>query len=123
MTEQKYNVDLMLAIRQQITAHPESHEQRFWAQRTECGTTYCIAGWAVTLTGKAMEWRSRPGPSAEIEGAWRVSDLHGGRGISAVAADLLGLTGEEAESLFHQGNNARALARLDELIETGKNQS
>ena len=43
-----------------VTAHPDSHFQGMWmsgadAPVNECGTTGCLAGWAVTLNAQEGE--------------------------------------------------------------------
>lgn len=119
----KYNVDLMLAVREQITSHPETHKQEMWATRTECGTTYCIAGWAAALSGKEMLWE--PGCDWPEE-AYYLVEPGGTQGqmVAWYARDALGLTQLEADRLFAASvPEASALAMLDELIEKGKNES
>ena len=106
-----YNTDLMLRIREQITSEPKTHDQSAWAARTECGTTYCIAGWAVVLSGQELDWSHRGSSTA-----WTADDRH----ISWVARELLGLDDAAGDMLFHCNNDA-ALDRLDQLIEAGKN--
>lgn len=39
------NTELFRKIRDQISAEPERHSQATW----ECGTTRCVAGWAVAF--------------------------------------------------------------------------
>ncbi|WP_051819243.1 hypothetical protein [Streptomyces sp. NRRL S-920] len=107
------NTDLLLAIREQITSHPEAHDQREWGVRTECGTTHCIAGWAAVLTGATIDWRGS-------EGGHRVY-LVDDEDPEVYAAGMLGLDHDEAHSLFYERDNAAALRRLDILIEKGKN--
>lgn len=118
----KYNVDLMLAVREQITSHPETHKQEMWATRTECGTTYCIAGWAAALSGKEMFWE--PGRDWPLEASY-LAKPDGGQGVSVdrYARGVLGLDQDEADFLFSGARpESEALAYLDELIEKGKNQ-
>ena len=43
------NPSLPSQILAQITAHPESWDQRRW--HAACGTKHCIAGWACVLSG------------------------------------------------------------------------
>lgn len=112
-----YNVDLMLQVREQITAHPETHDQESWVSRTDCGTTMCIAGWATALVGmKVVE---------DADWTYLVQDpgsLSPVRHISVVAQELLGLSPREAGDLFSNGpTNAEALALLDRFIDAGKN--
>lgn len=78
MTELTYNVPLPRKVRDPILHHPETHEQASWIttvafelhkaaaaaaqyprgtryfrhmQKVVCGTTACVAGWAVQLAG------------------------------------------------------------------------
>lgn len=114
----KYNVDLMLAVREQITSHPETHSQEMWGLRTECGTTYCIAGWAVQLAGEQLVWEGREAAYIARHGEYGyVISVH------TAAREHLGLDRDESCDLFRGSlSQADALAKLDALIEKGKNQ-
>jgi len=122
----KLNVDLMLAVRDQVTMHPETHDQFMWARKTECGTTYCIAGWAAVLSGQQLLWE-RADKGAYEEAFWiqatPSAEPAARRFISGFARDALGLTPYEAAKLFASDlSEDEALAVLDALIEKGKNQ-
>lgn len=106
-----YNTDLMLRIREQITSEPKTHDQSAWAARTECGTTYCIAGWAVVLSGQELDW-----DGADLATPFTADDRY----IPQVARELLGLDPWSADRLFFC-DSGTALHRLDQLIEAGKN--
>jgi hypothetical protein len=122
MSQQPYNVDLMLAIREQITTHPETHSQHLWARRTECGTTYCIAGWAAVLSGYSINWLLADHVDGEEISGQVVPVEDGGADLIADAAqELLGLAYEERDGLFYEFSNPEALAVLDRMIEAGKN--
>ena len=41
------NIPLFQKIHAQITRDPGSHDQGSWEAVGECGTTRCIAGWAL----------------------------------------------------------------------------
>jgi hypothetical protein len=112
------NTDLLLEIREQIASHPETHDQSTWASRTDCGTTYCIAGWAAMLTGAQINWYAYEfGPTGE--GAITVNADSYTETVEGYAARVMGLDGDQCE-LFVM-NNDDALVRLDQLIEEGKN--
>lgn len=67
-----------------IEIHPETWHQSWWARKTDCGTSHCIAGWAYTLaTGKPFTVNHVP------------DDL------LTVAADALGMPLGKAWELFH----------------------
>lgn len=43
------NRDLMYRIADAIEREPERFDMGDWIGETECGTTFCVAGWAVLL--------------------------------------------------------------------------
>lgn len=121
MTE--YNTDLLMQVREKILNEPERHYQAYWALATsnpaeggDCGTAYCVAGWAAVLDGGKLRWQ--PGPLDN----WQALYLVGGRSIASHAERALGLTPGEADRLFHGGNSRLYVLRvLDALITAGKN--
>lgn len=72
-------VALMEAVADMIEAHPERYDQQQWKVETECGTAYCLAGWACQIALGRLPWRN---------------------GVAATARDLLGLTDGERYNLF-----------------------
>jgi len=70
--------DLLRAVADQIEAHPETWDQNHFEARSECGTTYCVAGWALRLSHQQI-------PAT---------------GASRDAAPLLGITSDLAETVF-----------------------
>lgn len=58
MTAPQLNEDLLERCLTQIVEHPETWNQQAWGQaerpkhETECGTTHCLAGWAMVLSGE-----------------------------------------------------------------------
>ena|SRR5690348_2417744 len=92
MTSQ-LNVPLLRKALEYITEHPEEHNQRNWAQRTSCGTTFCLAGTVAKLTGHDFIW--------DLEGGTQALLVTNGREISEVAQDELGLDNVDAHLLFH----------------------
>ncbi len=76
----------------------------------ECGTTLCIAGWAVHQAGYVMY---ADGISCKIPDAWEIKN------IELVARDYLGLEGAEADWLFTRGNST-AIEYLTLLAKGGQ---
>lgn len=74
-----------------IDEHPEQHYQGSWIKRTPaCGTTYCLAGAIVMLSGAEPLWTGTLGGVADYADDVVLTD--GQRtGIGQRAADLLGL--------------------------------
>ncbi|WP_055566013.1 hypothetical protein [Streptomyces atriruber] len=114
------NVDLLLEIREQITSHPETHDQEQWGKRTGCGTTHCIAGWAAVLTGAALAWTDAADLD-DINGDEVVTYADDHENPSVYAQRVIGLPPGEVIGLFYELDNAEALEALDRLIEKGKN--
>jgi hypothetical protein len=82
-----------------ILAHPEMHDQRNWATQTECGTTYCFAGWRAVLDGYTeMDW---VGWRENVAGYARKPDTERWVDIPNHAARSLDLTPNQVEALFY----------------------
>lgn len=123
MTEQQYNTDLLMQVREKIVNEPEKHHQGEWAvaqsdpsKGGDCGTAYCVAGWATVLDGQSLEWADAG------DGEWDASHTTAGEPIWGYAQAALGLADQERGRLF-RGSNERfvVLDMLDRLIEAGKN--
>lgn len=102
---------LMLAVADAIENDPASYKQTHWIEVTECGTTCCIAGWAVKIaqdedfervvsTARAMGIYYESSYAYEEHDSW----------FLYTAMDLLGLERNEAHKLF--GCNWRPAAEL-----------
>lgn len=106
---------------QYLNEHPERHNQDHWfgiegvagefyevwpSSLTDdnlCGTVMCVAGTTVFVTRTIDEFR-------EFEGSF-----------PDTAQDLLGLTGHEADWLFHSTNEEAALKALKYISEGDSN--
>lgn len=124
---ENYNVDLLMQVREKIQTEPERHYQGLWAReiidpaRGECGTAYCVAGWAAFLSGEELHWIDF-GKARQAEALLRRDEYGDPIYISNYARDALGLDRDEAIRLFAGGNKRDAVLKaLDLLIEAGKN--
>lgn len=93
-----------------ITAHPGEWDQDFWAQRTDCGTTYCLAGTVAVQQGYELSFD-------DVGGASQVTT---GEGIADVAERELGLTEAQADELFIESDTLRDLYRVARDITNGE---
>jgi hypothetical protein len=94
-----------------IEHNPDAHDQGEWIAREgfeedgtpapevivsadnfPCGTTACVAGWAVLLSGHSIRMP---------EGSNYAHGISDNRAIAIVAERLLKLTPDEAETLFY----------------------
>lgn len=105
MTE--LNTDLFLAIADQIEFYPDSYDQTTWGAKyegPECGTTCCIAGLAVVLSGHEL-WRYAEDRQSG-DPMYLVANIDGSeRGVADAGQRLLGLDYDEAVYLFDLGWN------------------
>lgn len=86
--------------------------QRFWAQQTECGTAYCIAGFVAQEMSDGIDfWQG-------IRIASQCIDPDSGDkvSISTFAAERLGLTLAESDALFAASNTIEDVRDVFEWI-------
>jgi hypothetical protein len=93
---------LAAQVLEQITDHPEHHDQSQWLAGTDrlspdqplaCGTTLCVAGYAARLRGYTL--------SNEESGTVAFKGDADALPIETVARRELGLTPKDAKHLFH----------------------
>ena len=102
------NVPLLRKVLEHITAHPEEWNQEWWAVKStesSCGTACCVAGWTVSWAGHGFQWDSEGRSSVYL----KEDDM---RSIPHVAQDLLGLSPQQANTLFFSGNSLQDLWEL-----------
>lgn len=119
---QKYGqqyYELLKKVHAQITAHPEGHRQETWVdfpdgveaitlENFSCGTTLCIAGWAVILSGGTVY------ADAFGDDAFVTTDRE--ESLFFHARSVLGFGYAEAEYIFLDTDNASAIAKLEYII-------
>lgn len=111
--------ELAEKVLEQVTEYPETHFQATWMSGSDqpftkggCGTTACLAGWAVTLNAQQGET-----PRQALERIAR------GVGISpsweSVAAELLTpphRSQDPVRDIFHVMDEERAIRKLAEYF-------
>lgn len=109
----KFNKELAIRVRDSIRAEPEKHRQNSYGTTDpDCGTTMCIGGWAIVLSGNiAYEWEDWGEGYRELD----VSDPDSNMFDSA--SEALGLSQDAANDLFFCWNKEEALGKLEKLIE------
>jgi hypothetical protein len=116
----KLNVELAEKVLKQVTDHPETHDQAHWMTRgLACGTTACLAGWALRFGRPDAEllWQDGVGGKqivieVVVDGTtW---------GADEAAAEVLGLDSEEADELFLSMNKDVSIDMLAAWIERAK---
>lgn len=106
-----YNRELFQKIHLVIDVQPDALEMDSWENReADCGTTRCVAGWAVSLTTQtdlADGYRFNPAVLALAE-EYGISLPDVGVPYSALARKLLGLSRDESGYLFYTSNETAA---------------
>jgi hypothetical protein len=102
------NAELAYKVLDQIDLHPELWDQASWSKG--CGTSYCFAGWALTLAGRTLR-------DYEGDDGIRRMQLDDTREVlsgtvSLAASRELGLTHWDGELLFEPDNTREALGEL-----------
>lgn len=107
------NIPLLRKVMEHITEHPQEYHQRFWGLRTDCGTTHCIAGWALVFSGRELVWDTGDLPGMLFAAARD--------GLTAnIAARELGLDVDRAWELFEADNSLDTVWALVEEISGGE---
>lgn len=92
------NIKALDAALAAIDKDPKSWEQNSWAEKTACGTTYCLAGHIAVQSGAQIDWQHvgldgrETATSAFVDGEWQ--------SIRGVAQQILGVSEEQQEVLF-----------------------
>jgi len=119
------NLPLAEAVLEQVTAHPEMHDQNCYGIRRGCNTTQCIAGWAVVLSPDAEAVWSGSLIAKGVDVLEAVKMLSGDGyaftvDVASAGSQLLGLTEDEADELFFSFDDDHAVDYLRELIAEAK---
>jgi hypothetical protein len=97
----------MWKVLEHIEAHPKEWTQGCWATLTSCGTSYCFAGWTCVIGGNDDQ-QPRFTKYGDAYMTARGSE------IGSEAAELLGLSDEDACALFDGTNGLDHLRALVE---------
>lgn len=111
------NIEMFKKIHNQITRHPETHYQgTFEESRPVCGTTRCVAGWAVHFWGAENGFA---GTVNELLGMYVANHMDPKEWIEIedAAAHLLGLSEREAYQLFYNFNESDAVRMVGECAD------
>lgn len=117
-----------------IEAHPEQYDQRYWVHRTDCGTSYCLAGviamqanWQPVFQDGTDAIVARQGwvrSSATTCTSWALKRRFPwdsvSRPISSVACELLKIDKFQAATLFNDTNTLDDIKRLGKMIANGE---
>lgn len=106
------NEDRIRQVVAAIEASPQQFDMRLFIN--ECGTTFCFAGWALKLAGEDMDyWRSEYWKNSQETRTPPDSVTR----MERKAAEWLGLTTEQAVSLFYFAGVGDDVEALKDYIE------
>jgi hypothetical protein len=110
---------LLRAVFAHVRANPDRFDMNTYVRVEECGTTACLAGWTLLLSGwEGGAWVGSLGRRyPQFTHPDRPEFILGGdRGISSEAARCLGIASDDAYVLFHMGTYpGDTPATIDEL--------
>jgi hypothetical protein len=101
------NIALLDQIIAHVKAHPEEWDQGNWVQKTSCGTSYCIAGFATMFTmpeGHSFSFGKMYGNDTQNAYYVGTPDNSVAYTIRQYAEDALRLDYDQARILFDGGN-------------------
>lgn len=137
------NREMFAEIHKLLIEFPKLHHQASWEalphQNGTCGTTRCVAGWATWLGARdhklltlkrqsltesvRFELSRRLGITPEsTDGGW-FYEGYSTSDFPVIGGKLLGLTDDQAHSLFHDMHAARVVERVKSFAETGEDLS
>lgn len=119
------NTELFKKIHDAIEADPAGFDMGAWEglkdyEHPACGTTRCVAGWAVHfasgegglyIVGERTEWTPGVLALAERLGV-RVGDVHIGSPVADLGAKVLGLERGDRKLFYTDGETAAGFVRL-----------
>lgn len=138
------NKELIGKVLRSIAEHPALHEQAEWIGdegikgeavefdlddfENECGTTACIAGWALLHEGYTFRFEAKEdgewGPYTDLHAVKGDEEPIGTRTFPDVASQLMGgddyLTASRFFDLFFTNGNEEAIAELMYAYENGE---
>lgn len=116
------NVPLLAKVLDHVTGHPGEWNQTMWAVENSCGTLCCVAGWAAIMAGYELKFDSAVcscGCTDALDGN-TASYTTTNEFISDVAQRELGLTEDQAKTLFSGCNNINDLWAIANAYSDGE---
>lgn len=128
------NTDMFKRIQDIIISSPEKHDQHYFEAGNGCGTTRCVAGWAIHLwgldngiTGTLGDVREEYIDSVGVDAIVESQNIEVSDHSSIVVRDwidaehigarILGLDGDQGYSLFFNLDNDDALRMVKEYAQ------
>lgn len=128
----KRNIELLTQIRNLVVSEPEKLDMSSWSEisaedlgrfldkdervKVDCGTTQCVAGWALQLNG----YKFLIDGSRSEDGAYYATECVARNGrvcdIEDRAREMLGLTHDEAGLLFLNTSDEDVVDVLNDFI-------
>jgi hypothetical protein len=116
------NPELGRLVLKQAAAFPETFNMGSFYYEGQCGTTACLAGWALLLDGYEL----RSAACSPMPGFYRADGTFVWD-IELEALNLLGLAAEEyfdderimKKPLFFEGDPGKAIARFARAVDSG----
>lgn len=122
------NTEMFNRIQDVILSNPERHDQHYFETGATCGTTRCVAGWAIHLWGLdngltgsiekiGQEYIGFVGYGTLVEDMAFEGESDVDTDAEVVGAHILGLNRGQAYELFFNMNNDDALRMVKEYAQ------
>lgn len=131
----KLNIDAIASVIGYLLLFPENHDQDSWyaglpnffqtaeqLRRPKCGTTMCLAGWATSLFAPDRAIFSGgenvylPDPNGEFFVFGKTEGYYDEVSVESYAREVLGLTHEQAFTLFYTLTNEEIIPALRYIV-------
>lgn len=114
------DIALLDQIIAHIEAHPEDWLQDDWAQRSPCGTTFCIAGHVARIRmPEGWSFKFKELYDENYDAAYTIGDHEATETISSFAADQLAISYTERDILFDGSNTLPEIKAIRDGLANG----
>lgn len=110
------DVALLRKALEYVTVNRDQHDQFYWGRRNGCGTTMCLAGHVLNITGKDLHWEQNSSEDTEATAEFTTE----GTPIPDAAARALDLDPRDAVHLFWECCSLKQLWRSANRITNGE---
>lgn len=104
------DIEKLDLIIKNIETFPKQHMQWDWGRKTECGTAFCVAGWAAQLDHAELQWFDSD------EGGQQALKTVDGLFPGVYGATSLGLTTRQADQLFDENNSVATIKAMRDAL-------
>lgn len=102
------NTAMFRKIHDQISNHPEGFNMLSWESYDGCGTTRCVAGWAIYLRAEELGYGMTDDYLSDVVTQLCQNGVVSDTEFEVAGAEILGIDPDGDTALFHCDNNEAA---------------